>query len=296
MKLRKTSDFTGDVLIHIGPHKTGSTSIQRCLADNYAALLEEGVLYPEAGRRGRKGVEHLHHPLALALAAGDRDACAAFVDDVAVELGQGQVRLVILSSEVLARGKLPADVFAEARALFPRANVRWLFYVRRQDELLLSLYAEGIKERLIAWPRGIAFYDTSAFLDHRMRYEKLRSAVADDPILVASFDDEKRELIPAFLRRLGVPPHVISETKVHANPSLPWSVLHVLRVTNALPKPLARLAGGLVRAAAGILPQREKPLTADERQDVRRRYADSNLWIERSFFEGRAVLTGDEDR
>lgn len=292
MKHRKTSDFAGEVLIHIGPHKTGSTSIQRCLSDNYAALLAEGVLYPQAGRRARQRLEHLHHPFALAMVAGDAEACAAFVDDLRAELAERPVERIVLSSEVLARGKLSADVFAQVRALFPRAKVTWLFYVRRQDDLLLSLYAEGIKERLIAWPQGIGFYDTPAFLDHRLRYEKLRGAVPEDQIHVASFDEEKRALIPAFLRRLDLSPDTISETAVHANRSLPWSVLGILRVTNALPKPLARLAGGLVRSAAGVLPQKAKPLTAGERQDVRARYADSNLWIERTFFEGRAVLTG----
>lgn len=38
------------VYLHIGTHRTGSTSIQRFLANGEEALADRGVIYPKTGR------------------------------------------------------------------------------------------------------------------------------------------------------------------------------------------------------------------------------------------------------
>ena len=289
------SDFSGQIIVHIGPHKTGSTSIQRCLSDNYESLAAKGFLYPKAGRREKGRLTHLHHPLALAVAEGSKPAVAAILSDLADEIaGHGPDR-IFLSSEVLAREKLSARVFSDLRALFPHAGVSWLLYVRRQDDLLVSRYAEAIKRGLVAWPDDVLTLDQPKFLDHRLRIEKLRQAVPDDPLIVASFDAEKRHLIPALFERLGLPTDGLDEAEVHANRSMPWGVLSVLRRTNALPRPVGTPLAALARLAGRILPRSAvawgTPITDAERQAVRERYRESNLWVERVYFGTEPVLT-----
>ena len=46
------------VIIHAGIHRTGTTSLQRCLAGNRAALAARGFCYP--------GTEVHHQSLAMA--------------------------------------------------------------------------------------------------------------------------------------------------------------------------------------------------------------------------------------
>ena len=51
------------VILHIGRHKSGTSSIQHCLNRNVDLLSAAGILYPKHGRGGRVA----HHDIAKAL-------------------------------------------------------------------------------------------------------------------------------------------------------------------------------------------------------------------------------------
>ena len=62
--LPRPVDFRGTLIVHVGTHKTGSTSIQAYCMDNYDMLRQDGYLYPRAGRIAVRGQEVInHHPL-----------------------------------------------------------------------------------------------------------------------------------------------------------------------------------------------------------------------------------------
>ena len=54
-----------DIVLHIGSGKTGTTSIQRFLAQNRARLAELGLLYPQTPGRSR------HYRLSLFIQPDD---------------------------------------------------------------------------------------------------------------------------------------------------------------------------------------------------------------------------------
>jgi hypothetical protein len=60
------------LILHAGTHKTGTTSIQKVLADNRASLRAQGLIYPDGGTAFGK-TKIPHHRFSHALASADPD-------------------------------------------------------------------------------------------------------------------------------------------------------------------------------------------------------------------------------
>ena len=86
------------IIIHIGHHKTATTSIQRFLFSHRQTLASYGILYPSSGLFGETG----QHNLAWELSGDDRfSAENGTVSDLLGELQRSEAKLAILSSEDL---------------------------------------------------------------------------------------------------------------------------------------------------------------------------------------------------
>jgi len=171
-------EFRGRLIVHVGIHKTGTTSIQGVLDAEYERLRDNGILYPKAGR-GIKNeiVMPLHHPLILSL-IDDNDQAAFFhIEALRTEIHEAAPTTVIISSEVLSREYLSSQVFRDIQRIFPEASRTWMIYLRRQDRLAMSRYAEGIKTGVVAWPDNIRHTLQPINLDHRLRLERLQHGV-----------------------------------------------------------------------------------------------------------------------
>lgn len=131
------------LVIHIGTHKTGSTSLQLHLKRNFEFLLERGVRYVEAGRFG-----NAHNKPAMALRApGDRSDWALIRE----ELARSESRVNVLSGEAFWHTD-PAPL----KQQIPRQQeVLIVVYLRRQDKYLQSLYKQavttGLKDDFYTW-------------------------------------------------------------------------------------------------------------------------------------------------
>ena len=125
----------GNILIHPGFHKTGTTFLQN------AVFADESTFIRPWDRATVARAIIQPHPLAFEPDAARRDLVGA--------LAAAETRTVVLSEEGLsgnpfigARGS--ADLARRLHALFPQARV--LLTVRRQSELLPSLYTQYLKE------------------------------------------------------------------------------------------------------------------------------------------------------
>ena len=144
------------VLLHIGPGKTGTTSIQHFLFSHRAALRDGGFYVPSALRRG--GGQHMDLPLLfgprreglerLASArAGSRDdlresAASALAAEIAVV---GGADTLLLSSELLFGAGAPAiDAYKQLFAPYAE-RFESLMYLRRQDRWLASVVLQRRK-------------------------------------------------------------------------------------------------------------------------------------------------------
>lgn len=155
-----------NIILHIGPAKTGTTSIQSFLNSAQQELLSDDFLYPSKGRseagvtyqiklherddRSRrfafkKGPDFAHHLLAWTLAgtvqniSGDR--CWA---DVLDEIELANPETVIISSEFFAW--LSEEQLQTLKALLKGYSVKVIIYFRNPFNWLLSRYNQIVKK------------------------------------------------------------------------------------------------------------------------------------------------------
>ncbi|MBY0331648.1 MAG: hypothetical protein K2X49_13375 [Acetobacteraceae bacterium] len=145
-------------ILHIGPPKTGSTSIQRFLAGHRAELLKRGFVYPEApGKRNHVGLaaigtreDYRGNIMRRAGAAADPTVLRErLARDLAAEMAAlpESVHSAIFSSEQLAvRIKDTAGLEQLRTLLSPHFGAfRIIGYLRRQDEAAVSRYSTGLR-------------------------------------------------------------------------------------------------------------------------------------------------------
>lgn len=133
------------VVLHIGAHKTGTTSVQHFFAEHEKDLAAAGILYPRSGRH-----HYAQHRLAFAL-KGRRVPGTELVPDVEQEaaglrdeIARSPCRTVLISSEEFF--SLRADRIAPLRQLFADHDVEVLAVLRRPDSLFASVYNQKAKE------------------------------------------------------------------------------------------------------------------------------------------------------
>jgi hypothetical protein len=126
--------MTKTLLLHVGPHKTGSTAVQRALTDSRPALQRQGWSYPDIG------YSYLgHHEFAAALQPQQRAALAPLVAAMAA-LPQN----IVLSSENFSR--VGTEGWARLRDLLAgRYRLRAVYMLRNPLGLLFSSWQEAVK-------------------------------------------------------------------------------------------------------------------------------------------------------
>ncbi len=282
-------------LVHIGPYKTGSTSLQEFLSRNHDWLLERGLLYPKAGRQiGRDKLDRAHNPLFHAARLEDHVAYQRFVDDLGKEVAEHSPRILILSSEVASRESLTQNFYDLINDTIPGSTRDILLYVRRQDDLLSSRYSQRVKTGNLRWPKSIQHLNSPKFLDHRLRIENLKRALPEFGVVVRSFDRDKKRLIPNFLEQVGIERIESANPAPRMNSKRPWGVTWLGRYLNVLPQPMARytirqfikMDGHLQAKGIDLLGGIGKPLSYQQRRNIIEQYADSNAWLASEYFDG----------
>ena len=125
------------LILHVGPHKTGTTYIQKRLVEDRELLHERlGLLYPRAGQTFQFG-HHVVVPLFHHEAAGDSSVLRELKEEVR------HSRVALLSSEKFS--KLEGADFVRVREHFADCDIRVVVYLRVRSELLVSRWGASIK-------------------------------------------------------------------------------------------------------------------------------------------------------
>ncbi len=129
------------LILHIGPHKTGSSALQRHLALNRRALAARGVTFPRPVRPvGWLG--SVHRDLCEPQTAAELQALVAAY---AERIDASGAETAILSAEGL--GAAQRDHTAALARLGDAFDVRVITFVRRMDFFLESLYRQLIRNQ-----------------------------------------------------------------------------------------------------------------------------------------------------
>ena len=129
--------------IHIGPHKTGTSSIQWFLKENRAELLKYGYFVPESGAN-----HGAHHAIARKLCGQElRDHQQSAGANFARALDETPSEAVIVSSEALGGLLRNRDY---AKAFFTRIRElnlepKLVLFARNQSQRINSSYSSVVK-------------------------------------------------------------------------------------------------------------------------------------------------------
>ncbi len=124
-------------VLHIGTHKTGSTTIQTFLAENRLALLEQGIDFPLLGREEISPKAHAELPRYFLGKTRDASAIEA--------VRRLDAPTVIISAETLYQCSAVSTLDRIA-ASFPRDS-SVVCYFRDPVEHVLSMYKQAMKTR-----------------------------------------------------------------------------------------------------------------------------------------------------
>lgn len=285
------STFNGTLYIHIGPHKTGTTTIQAYLHENAQFLIANNVLYPQVGR----GVQapQQHWQFGQAVLDGDTAYLGKFAQSVDQELAKCGAETLLISTEVLSRQTVTAEQLSRVAELFPNARRIWVMMLRRQDRLIGSFYSEHVKKGLLAYPAGMEKVSGPELLDHLRRIRLVADASDGDPIIIGSFEQMKTDLVRMFLDMIGLN-RCYSSERVNPSPqnvAMPPFILRGIRLINALPKSIAnplreRLVSFFI-ARPEMFPVGSKK--SPDTGHFTRHYNASNSAITQLFFDGQNI-------
>src|SRR6266545_5362705 len=203
--------------IHIGPHKTGTTSIQWFLKENRLDLLKYGYFVPES--RARHGA---HHVLARKLCGQElRAHQQSAAVDFARALDETTFEAVIVSSEALG-GLLRFRDYA--REFFSRIRElslepKLVLFARNPSQRINSAYSSVVKtfrrsEPFEAFVQGV----TQGFVFKYSPFIEL--ADAHDAELIAPPFTRKtmvQGVVPEFLQAIGLDQSQFRDTNVRRN-------------------------------------------------------------------------------
>jgi len=203
--------------IHIGPHKTGTSSIQWFLKENRAELLKHGYFVPESGAN-----HGAHHALARKLCGQElRDHQQSASAEFARALDETPSDAVVISSEALKpllnKGDLARIFFTRIREL--NLEPKLVLFPRNQPQFINSCYSQAVK----GFRRSESF---EGFVEGAMRRFSFRysplielSEIYDVDLIPRPFTGETiaHGVVPEFLRAIGLDPSQFRDTNVRRN-------------------------------------------------------------------------------
>lgn len=273
------------LILHVGVHRTGTTSTQKFMRENFQPLLKKGVLYPFGVSRHDRVVRRLvrNEVPALKLARDLERRAASH---------PSHVHTVVLSDEDMSMIR-DFRVFEPLKEMF---DVKIVVSLRRQDLWLESWYLQNIKWQ---WNPALSHLTFDQFfarraeffwIDYAARFAHFEEVFGPGSVIAGVF--EKADMpdgpIQAFLRMIGIEDLTGFSPFLHRNSSLSPLMSEMMRQM-----PMDRMAPkerALVEAACievdRTLPTNGSKLVMpfDQRQLVLGEYADSNHSVAQTCF------------
>ncbi|RVV97621.1 hypothetical protein EKE94_13910 [Mesobaculum littorinae] len=210
--------MTRTLYLHIGTHRTATTSIQRFLLRNFDALIAEGCLLPFRKPR--------HFEMINAIFAGQRtiaDAAARMNERADSKAPVDITKLVVSDEDICMRKDL--SLLGEFREHF---DVKVIYSLRRQDLWLESWYFQNIKWQ---WNPALSHCTFDEFLARRDQFHwihydgyvrHLEEVFGAENVAINVFEKEQMPDGPvaAFCEAAGLQALLGNGTEPHVNSSM----------------------------------------------------------------------------
>ena len=210
MAFFKKKQSNPTIFLHIGINKTGTTTIQNVLSQQYRQLLKKGILYPKAGRNG---VAHykLSHALGFFQGKTKHKSCYRQAKEIKKqllkEINLTQPKAIILSSEMFV---LPKSVKV-VKDFFSEFEVKIVVYLRRHDDWWESAYNQAVKTVVSPpWQQGFANFlrfkrKNPNYGNYRFLLDNWADVFGRENIIVRPFEyqQNKPNIVVDFFKAIG---------------------------------------------------------------------------------------------
>ena len=275
------------MVLFIGHHKVGSTSLQDYLARNAAALSRAGILYPfvdfegaacmaaaAAGHSLPEGslpinIREPHNALAFRMLAEHKNgsvpgyhkrlpALSQMLHAIRQQVLYSDPHTVILAAEVFANFNATApQLIAQLRDQFDGAEFTVVATLRRIDEYLASWHGQrlkfGHKVPPLRGDKGVALYTDGIHFDYRLMIEGWLQAMPEARIILRDYAEVRAAggSVVDFISQTGL--------------QLPGGLAPERRENDSFHRGVYELArrgnGAMVDRKAGLLRQQLRKLT-----------------------------------
>jgi hypothetical protein len=203
--------------LHVGPHKTGTSSIQWFLQEYRGKLLEYGYFVPESGT-----LHGAHHAIVRKLCGQE---LPEHQESAAVKfchaLGETPCKAVVISSEALAgllrKGECAKAFFSRIREL--NFEPKLILFPRNQAQLINSHYAQVVKgfrrsesfEAFVLQAMQRSIFRYSLFIDMAKTF--------DVELVVRPFSTQSiiSGVVPEFLQSIGIDSSQFADLDIRRN-------------------------------------------------------------------------------
>jgi hypothetical protein len=234
-------------VIHVGPHKTGSTYLQLSFHDMHEFLAGHGVLYPKRWYISPSSPNHL--PLfSRLLGGGDEQLSRDFA-----ELNSSKFQHILISAEDLS--DLPIAGLDVLRVLIGNSDLTIVFYCRRWSETLPSVWQEWIKQgQSFSFPeycfREIENSENTGVINLAIKLDKLTSVFGFESMRLVSYSnllDDRVDILEHFMRTFLSITEFPIVTNKRVNASLSLMDTEIIRLLNSLEWIVHRRRGSTMR-------------------------------------------------
>lgn len=277
------------LILHIGMHKTGTSSVQRYFSRNRMMLRRMGVSYPNSiGIDGARQPKHasifdaISHEADFGSPHPVLGPSATVIGSTADEIESSSGQIGVLSAEGLSGER---RVFAEAMAsLSDRFDTTVVIFVRRQDHWVESFYKQMVLSREVKEVRSFHQFIEADSTKAHMSYDRIirwwMDAFGEERVLVKGFHPlgAKRPLMKLLdIAALGRAFRWIPFAHSHENPSAGVEAVEVIRRLNAIGDVAPRDAAACLETQYGR--SDVQYLTSEERNNLLESYKEGNRWV-----------------
>lgn len=268
------------IILHIGTHKTGTSSIQAVCHSMRATLLEQGILYPTITPYNRHSilvipfVQYLPREFARRFDKNKEQAnifAQKMWGEIKNEVCKNkQINTIVLSSEHFANVTDVSDFMDKVRSLAAKSEIDIICYLRRPDDRYLSGVQQTLKGKYqLDWPKN------SNLLPDLGKWDGLGR------LILTEFDRSKLfdgDVVSDFLKCIGakIPSHNWANLR-NENISLSAEAMaatilyrkNMFPNENGLMFPEIKQLGKIMKSASADLPDHFQPTKAKLKPEIR---------------------------
>jgi hypothetical protein len=222
----EVTDMQRTLFVHIGTHKTGTSSIQNFLRSHEMKMRECGIFVPKSGTLNAKSG---HHNVAWEMRKDSRyDSRFGGIDQLVSELKTSTEPAAVISSEDFEYlVQYPSELKAfDQRIEAAGFSTRYIVYFRDRDSYARSLYCEleiaGFVDDFVKFRESIEYLGyvrVNKDLYYEFRYDlfvRNWEAILGPKIHACSYDEAVHGtgLLPSFLMKIGASNDLVDESRI----------------------------------------------------------------------------------